>query len=275
MKRRPGGACRGEAGGRSGFFIPYRHAPLVTPCHYPAIERLFETVEDGFREWIERIEKAIPQLRRLRGPPPEPRFEQEWFPRLDAAIAYVLVRSRRPRRIVEIGSGHSTRFLARAIRDGQGEGKLVCIDPDPRADLAGLSVEHHRRRLEEVDEVLFEGLGAGDVLFVDSSHVAMPGSDVDRIFNRILPRLQPGVLLHFHDIFLPDPYPEAWSWRAYNEQLLVAAWLLTGGLRPLFASHWVASRRPQWLAGRGLASLPLRPGVPESSLWVEMRAGSR
>ena len=72
-------------------------------------------------------------------------------------------------------------------------------------------------------------LAPGDVLSIDSSHILMPGTDVDILLNRVLPALPAGVLVHIHDVFLPDDYPPAWSWRGYNEQLGVAALVQGGG----------------------------------------------
>ena len=180
------------------------------------------------------------------------------------------MRRERPARIVEVGSGHSTRFLARAVADGGISTAITCIDPGPRARLDGLAVRHVPKLLAEADPALFAALGPGDVLFVDSSHVAVPGTDVDRLFLDVLPRLAPGVLVHVHDIFLPDAYPEDWAWRGYNEQLLVGALLQGGGFEPLFASRYVATRLPDRLTGV-LARLPLLPGAHESSLWLRKR----
>jgi hypothetical protein len=72
--------------------------------------------------------------------PPEPRWNQDWFPRLDALAAYVMVRRAQPARIIEVGAGHSTRFLARAIHDGYLPTRLTSIDPQPRATLSGFDV---------------------------------------------------------------------------------------------------------------------------------------
>jgi predicted O-methyltransferase YrrM len=205
----------------------------------------------------------------LRGPAPAPRLDQDWFPRLDAAMAYAFVRERRPAAIVEIGSGHSTRFMARAIRDGGLPTRLLAVDPAPRAAIAGLNVEWLRAPLQDVEPDRFRALGAGDVLFIDSSHVLMPGSDVDVILNRILPSLTAGVIVHFHDVFLPDAYPDEWAWRGYNEQNAVAALLGGGRWRLLWSSRWVATRMPEAVAAAGLSALPLAAGAFESSLWIE------
>jgi hypothetical protein len=119
---------------------------------------------------------------------------------------------------------------------------------------------------------VFGELAAGDVLFVDSSHVLMPGSDVDLLLNGVLPTLAPGVLVHFHDVFLPDPYPAAWAWRGYNEQAALAC-LLQGGdaYEIVFASRYLATRHAALLADGVLAALPLRDGAFESSLWLRRR----
>ena len=81
---------------------------------------------------------------------------------------------------------------------------------------------------------VFEALAAGDILFIDSSHIAMPGTDVDRLFLDVLPRLAGGTLVHIHDIALPYAYPKIWDWRGYNEQLLVGALLQGGGYELVF-----------------------------------------
>lgn len=217
---------------------------------------------------LDAIERHAAALEAIAGPPPQPRFEQEWFARTDAAATYAIVRETAPRRIVEIGCGHSTRFIARAVKDAGLATTITCIDPAPRARLDGLAVDHRPLRLDQAPPELLSGLAPGDILFVDSSHVAVPGSDVDLVFNDLLPRLAPGVLVHVHDVFLPDPYPDAWRWRGYNEQLLVACLLQGGAWTPRFAAHWVATRMADALAATVLARLPLLPGVPESSLWL-------
>ncbi len=256
-------------GQRRGYFIPQRYAGTHGPTHYPAFEAMFAGAVPEFRDRLAATGRYAELLAGLRGPAPEPRIDQDWFPRLDAAMAYAFVRERRPAAIIEIGSGHSTRFMARAIRDGGLPTRLVAIDPAPRAPIAGLKLEWLRAPLQAVDLDRFGTLAAGDLLFVDSSHVLMPGSDVDTILNRVLPRLAAGVIVHFHDIFLPDAYPDEWAWRGYNEQNAVAVLLGAGRWRPIWSSRWVATRMRDAAAASGLARLPLAAGAFESSLWVE------
>lgn len=257
-------------GVKRGFFVPYRHAAQIdAPSGYPALEPLFEAARPRFETGLDSIARHLPALRGFgTEKPPAPRWKQSWFPWLDAAFAYAFVRDAKPARIVEIGSGHSTRFMARAIVDGGLSTRLDCIDPAPRAALDGLDVRWTRARLEQ-SAYPFGELADGDVLFVDSSHILMPGTDLDVLFADILPRLAPGVILHFHDVFLPDAYPADWAWRGYNEQNALAPLLAAGGWRILWSSRYVATRLSGVLAASPLATLPLKPGAFETSLWLE------
>jgi predicted O-methyltransferase YrrM len=201
-------------------------------------------------------------------PPPAPRWNQDWFPRLDAAAAYAMVREVRPRRIVEVGSGHSTRFLARAVADGGLDTRIAAIDPRPRAKIAGLEVEWLQTHVETLDQRRFAALAENDILFIDSSHQLKPGSDVEFLMNEVLPGLAAGVRVHFHDIFLPDGYPAQWGWRRYNEQAAVALLLEQKKFASEFSSHWIVTRQPGRLARGVLGRLPLVPGAIEASLWL-------
>ncbi|EIM27730.1 class I SAM-dependent methyltransferase [Microvirga lotononidis] len=256
---------------RLGFFIPYRYAESVEAQDYPALRPLFEAAQPRFSEVLEAIESHAHDLRSIlegRGPA---RFDQSWFPRLDAAAAYAIVRRERPRRIVEIGSGHSTRFMAQAVQDEGLATRITCIDPAPRATLRKLDVEHRQALLRDADPGVFEALEAGDILFIDSSHIAMPGTDVDRLFLDALPRLASGTLVHIHDIALPHSYPAVWEWRGYNEQLLVGALLQGGGYDLVFASHHVAGTSGEALSRGILSELPLVHGAHETSLWLRKK----
>lgn len=257
-----------------GFFIPHRHADRVVAGGYPALEARFAARDDAFLAFLAEIETWAPSFRRMSGPAPEPRFDQDWFPRLDAAAAYAIVRRTAPRRILEIGSGHSTRFLARAIGDGGLATRLTCIDPAPRASLEGLAAEWLPVLLQDAPQACFTALGPGDILFIDSSHILMPGTDVDRLLNQVLPLLAPGIIVHVHDIFLPDAYPASWAWRGYNEQSAIATLLQGEAYELLFASHYVASRHGGRLSHGALAELPCLGSAFESSLWLQKRAVS-
>lgn len=260
--------------GARGFFIPYRYAGGIGPADiqadFPEIEAFLEARRETFAGWLEAMGRYREDFAAIgTDTPPEPRWNQDWFPRLDAAMAYTLTRETAPKRIVEVGSGHSTRFFARAVKDGDLETRLVSIDPQPRATLEGLPIAFHRETLQRAGTAPFEELESGDVVFIDSSHILMPGTDLAVFLGRVLPILPAGIHLHIHDVFLPDPYPESWAWRGYNEQLAILPLLLGGGWEVTFASHFVATRMAEDVAASAAGGLPLNPGAVDSSLWLK------
>lgn len=259
---------------RQGFFIPYRYADSVA-LHQPVYEPvsdLFATSERCFGDLLDEANSHAEALGRIAAERKTggsgPRFDQSWFPTLDAVAAYTLVRRLKPARIIEVGSGHSTRFLARAVADAGLETAITAIDPQPRATLAGLPIRFVQAVMQTADPVIFAALQPGDILFIDSSHILMPGTDVDWLFSRVLPRLPAGVIVHIHDIFLPDDYPRSWAWRGYNEQQAVVP-MLTGGFRPLFASHYAATRMADRVCGSIVGRLPQAEEALPASLWLE------
>lgn len=251
-----------------GWFIPHRYAPLLPPPGaqppYAAVEALFDQNQSTFTGMIDLLDAHAAELEKL-----GPLLDQAWFPALDAAMAYVMVRERKPRRIVEVGSGHSTRVLAKA---SAGAVEIMAIDPFPRADIAGLpGVTVVASTLQAAPSLPFDGMMAGDLLFIDSSHILMPGSDVDFLLNRVLPRLPAGTLVHIHDIYLPFDYPAMWGWRNYNEQQGVLPLLTTAAYKPLFSSVWAERRLTDRLARSVVARLPRPADALSASLWLEKR----
>lgn len=261
---------------RPGFFVPYQEDLPPPQPTFRALEPVFARSRDAYAGTLEAVARFGPDLlavaRGLRPAAGErpPRLDQEWFPRLDALAAYALLRSWRPRRVVEIGAGHSTRLLCQALVDGAIAADVTCIDPQPRAGLEGLPIRHLAVPLAAAPRAVVDALEAGDVLFVDSSHVASPGTDVEEIVLDILPRLPAGAYVHFHDIFLPDAYPAGWEARRYNEHVAVAALLQGGAFTPVFASHYVLTRTGL-VGGSLVADLPRPAGALESSLWLRKR----
>src|SRR5262249_1946304 len=145
----------------------------------------------------------------------------------------VLLRYWQPRRLIEIWSGYSTLLSADVNRRFLGGSmQLTCIEPYPREFLRrGIPgvTRLIEKKAQDVELDVFAELEAGDVLFIDSSHVSKTGSDVNRIYFEIVPRLRPGVHVHVHDIFLPDDYPREWVLgenRSWNEQYLLRALLM-------------------------------------------------
>jgi len=201
------------------------------PAH-PQLESLFESAKIRFSIWISTIKEHSDDLLRIAQQAEQqsyqPTFRNGWFLGLDAAAYYCIVSEAKPKTLIEIGSGNSTKFARRAIRDRSPNTRLISIDPAPRTDVAAICDEAHRVPLEKADLVVFDKLRSGDILFLDNSHRSFTNSDVTIFFLEILPSLPPGVIIHLHDIFLPFDYPPEWRERYYSEQYLLAAWLLAG-----------------------------------------------
>ena len=154
----------------------------------------------------------------------------EWA---DGCFLYAMIRYLKPRRMVEVGSGNSTLVAAEAIRKNRAEDvahacQHVCVEPYEMPWLEDRGVEVVRQRVESLDPAFFSLLEAGDILFIDSSHVIRPEGDVLYLFQSILPVLNKGVYVHVHDIFTPYHYPPRWLFEKvlfWNEQYLLESFL--------------------------------------------------
>jgi hypothetical protein len=262
-----------------------RYSPDTAP--HPELWTWFDRQRDSCQSTLDLIARSRPQLEAISADPTspsEPYWNNQWFSALDGMALYALVANRKPAHVIEVGSGNSTKFAARAIRDHGLSTRLTSIDPSPRAEIDALCQRVVRQPLERVDSTLFAELVRGDILVVDNSHRAFTNSDVTTFFLEILPRVPAGVLVHVHDIFLPWDYPTEWSSRYYSEQYLLACWMLANPDRVrLVASHAFASYDPalrsavvDLLRGSRLAFM-LEPsfvygGVPGllgTSIWIE------
>jgi hypothetical protein len=160
-------------------------------------------------------------------------FSSTTFGPLDATVLYGIIRRYRPRRIVEIGCGMSTLAALKATQRNAREDSTyscqhVCIEPYEQPWLETLPVTLLRKKLEEVDSAMVEELQAGDILFIDSSHVIRPQGDVLVGLFDWVGRIKPGVLVHVHDILSPRDYPEDWIFShrfLWNEQYLLEGFL--------------------------------------------------
>ena len=173
----------------------------------------------------------------------------------DAEYWYQLIRSIKPRKIFEIGSGHSTLMAIKAIRrnhedDPKYECKHVCIEPYEMPWLEETGVFVVRKKIEDIAPAFFSELEANDILFIDSSHMIRPQGDVLFEYLDLLPTLNKGVIVHVHDIFSPRNYPAQWleqEVRFWNEQYLLEAflshnssWRIVGALNYLHHHHYDA-----------------------------------
>jgi predicted O-methyltransferase YrrM len=209
---------------------------------------------------------------------PEHAFDpsNDSYPLADARVLYAMVRHLRPARIVELGSGQTTRVIAQACRENARDGaqaRLRAFDPFPTAvddDLPGLE-ELVRTKAQDVPDEVFTELGSGDVLFVDTTHTVKIASDVNHIVLRVLPLLAPGVIVHVHDIFLPYEYPRfffadfALYWA---EQYLLQAFLaFSSSFEVACAVHALGRERTARLEAAGV----LDPAQMGSSFWIRRR----
>ena len=131
-------------------------------------------------------------------------WQNSQFSSLDALAYYGFLMLRKPRHVIEIGSGFSTHIAHRALTE-IGSGELICIDPDPRTEIADLpGIVFKKTPIQEIDlSWLFSILSPGDVLFYDGSHTIKTGSDTVYFYLKILPYLPSDVLVHAHDVLLP------------------------------------------------------------------------
>jgi hypothetical protein len=235
----------------------------------------------GFEEGFGAEYRAFP--RAATGNPRDYFVNNRQFESVDGEVLWCMVRGLRPRRVVEVGSGYSTRLIARAALANAGEGHpldYVVIDPFPsgtlRAGLPGVS-RLIAQRVQDVSGSEFDELGQDDILFIDSSHVLKIGSDVQFEYLDLLPRLNLGVVVHAHDIFLPAEYPRSWVMgmkRFWNEQYILQAFLaFNREFQVLWASSFMHLRQPERLE----AAFPTydRDSHWPASFWFQRVADSR
>jgi predicted O-methyltransferase YrrM len=195
------------------------------------------------------------------------------FESVDAELAYAMVRHLSPSRIIELGSGFSTLAMAEACVANAADGsdtQLRSIDPGPRvgpaAAVPGLdSIDE--RRAQDLTIGDFEQLRSGDIVFVDTSHIVKTAGEVNFLVLEVLPMLQPGVVVHFHDVFLPYEYHRGFleSGRYFTEQYLVQAFLsMNSSYEIVLAAHAMLRERKAELA----RLVPSLEDHQPSSLWI-------
>lgn len=245
------------------LFVPTFGYPVILPPppdeHVEALELAFEHDRPAFDATLRTLSPFFAELKEL---PHEsvdevtPHWNNGYFGGSDARVAYGMVRVHRPRRILEIGSGNSTKFLRLAIERNGGGTELVSIDPTPRAEIDRLCERVIRQPLQRVPIETFDVLESGDILFMDGTHQVFHGTDSVFFYLRVLPRIAPGVRVHIHDITLPFEYPDEFIERYYAEQYVLAAQLLGG-------DRWRTTVPVNFLHQRGV--------LPEwgTSFWME------
>lgn len=201
-------------------------------------------------------------------------FQNDYYTQNDAVVLYALMRHIKPKNIIEIGSGFTSAIMLDINQLFFGNTIRLCfIDPYPERLLAlmnekdRLSSQVISREVQSVPLSLYGVLEAGDILFVDSSHVAKTGSDLNHILFGILPALKPGVLIHFHDIFFPLEYPKTWvmQGRNWNENYLIRAFLMhNNAYRIRLYSDYIFNHHQE-----AFQQMPFAYGLQGTSLWLE------
>ena len=157
-----------------------------------------------------------------------PAWNNEFLPGLDIVGLYGIIALHKPQQYIEIGSGNSTKVARKAISDLKLDTKITSIDPYPRANIDHLADKVIREPFEKLNDLQFiiNSLNEGDILFIDNSHRCFSNSDATVCFLELLPYLKKGVIVHVHDIYLPYDYPQFMCDRFYNEQYVLAAFVL-------------------------------------------------
>lgn len=280
---------------RDSFLLWERNGFHVTRVHFyqpiPDTQNLPKTLWEMPSELVGIDMNESMQLDLLRNHFPKFRNEYEQFPNeptgkshhfhlnnglfdgADALVAYGIVRHFQPRLIIEVGGGFSTMLLAEAAAKNN-TSALICIEPFPQEFLKQGFPGLHRlieKKVQDVELKFFSELRSGDVLFIDSSHTVKIGGDVNYLFLEVLPRLEPGVIVHIHDIFFPFEYHRSWvldEFRFWSEQYLLQAFLAFNSefevlMANDYASHY---HRPDLQA-----AFPSLSSLGGGSFWMRRR----
>jgi predicted O-methyltransferase YrrM len=193
----------------------------------------------------------------------------------DAIILRAMILHRKPSRMVEVGSGYSSACTLDTVQEGGLDVKLTFVEPHPDLLMSLIRPEDRGRvrlietGVQKAPLSVFTELEAGDILFIDSTHIVKPGSDVTYELAEILPRVKPGVLIHFHDMFYPFEYSVDWAVdenRSWNELYAIRAFLAYNEhFRVVFFNHMLKMLRGE-LAQKTCPNFMLNCG---GGLWLE------
>ncbi len=197
-----------------------------------------------------------------------------FFENTDAAVLAAMIPHLRPGRIVEVGGGFSTALMLDVREHRKLDFALTTIEPYPERLRKLLKPDDDvvivEAAVQDVAPELFRALGSGDILFIDSSHVAKTGSDVNHLFFNVLPLLKRGVFIHLHDIFHPFEYPPGWVLglrRSWNENYLLRAFLMhNDAYRIRLFNAYLSSRYPAIWKKNGFGWCTTMDG---GSFWME------
>ncbi len=278
--------------------IAYRKNMMFPPGHYYSpIVSVPEIKKDEHRIWKEDIPDILPgidlnvdhqiqlmdKLKDYYSEIPfqaEPKesfryyYKNDYYSYTDAIVLYTMLQHFKPERIIEVGSGFSSavmldtneHFLKEKIH-------LEFIEPNPKRlysifnDEDRENIKVNEKLVQHIPISKFKDLQAGDILFIDSSHVAKTDSDLNFILFEILPNLNKGVLIHFHDIFYPFEYPKEWvfSGRNWNENYILRAYLMhANAYKIILFADYLHTKHPETFS-----KMPLAYQNTGGCLWLE------
>ncbi|MEZ5895458.1 MAG: class I SAM-dependent methyltransferase [Parvularculaceae bacterium] len=207
-------------------------------------------------------------------------YENTTYAEGDAEMLFNMIRTFKPKRIIEVGSGQSTLMALLAIEANRREDagyqcRLTCIEPFEQPWLEALGVEVVRQRIEDCPDEIVTSLEDGDFFFIDSSHVIRPQGDVLHLYLHLLPQVANGVFVHVHDVFVPRDYPKKWvvdDRRLWNEQYLLEAFLsFNSAFEVVLAVNWLTNAHGEKL-GEACPMLARKPGKQPGAFWIRRRA---
>ena len=203
-------------------------------------------------------------------------LDNGYFRHSDALFLYGMIRYKRPSKIIEIGSGFSSALMLDTNNlHFDNTIDLIFIEPYPARLFSLLrkndyqNTEIIKKKVQDVSLDCFKNLKSGDILFVDSSHVSKCGSDLNFILFEILPLLQSGVIIHFHDIFYPFEYPKEWVYKGFNwnENYILRAFLMNNEKYSIkLFSHYLHIHHSQMFANYSIFKKDFG-----GSLWIEKK----
>ena len=236
----------------AGFFSPIPQWSDLSEQTFVSKDTHFDWNEDSQVKLLNELSVYSEEFAKL---VEEKRFDMnnDFFGKHDAPIYYCLIRHFKPKKIIEVGAGYSTIFAGLAASKNE-KTLVTAIDPnlpEERKKILPNNIKFVEENVQNVPFSLFQQLSENDILFIDSSHVSKKGSDVNFLYLQVLPILSSGVIIHIHDIFLPNDFPKHWFEEHllfYNEQYLLNAFLIGNkDFEVLFGNSFMELKHPDLL----------------------------
>lgn len=222
---------------------------MAPPPPHPLLFELINQNRKHYEFTLESFLKYTTNLQLINngqteGDSNNPTWNNGFLPGLDIIGIYGIIANYKPTRYIEIGSGNSTKVARKAIIENSLTTEIISIDPFPRASIDHLADKVIREPFENLADNTFiiDSLNENDILFIDNSHRVFPNSDAMICFLELFPYLKKGVIVHIHDVYLPYDYPQFMCDRFYNEQYLLASFILANSAKykPILPNFFIS-----------------------------------